>query len=221
MAFGSEFFDVLYECDFKANDEHKMYHVRCSECGFETNMKKNDVKYAKKCTHVNINGEYRTFNQYKWNNARLKSIFRGMKSRCYDKNDKNYIWYGAKGIEICNEWINNPKLFEEWAINNGYSDNLTIDRIEEDKNYCPDNCRWITLDDNARYKSTTSLIEINREIHTGKDWAKQLGLGINVINTYIRKYGLDNTIEFIKRYMSNPNLRPNNPNKSIYNLYMN
>lgn len=117
--------------------------------------------------------------------------------------------------------MDNPELFEKWAIENGYEDNLTIDRIDENKDYSPDNCRWKTNKDNSKYKSTTSIIDVNGEVHTGKDWAKILGLGVNIINTYIRKYGLSNTIEFIKRYKVNPNLKNNRKRKSIYDLYMN
>lgn len=214
-------FDVLYECNFKTNYGHKMYHVKCSECGWESNMRKYDIKITKKCTHIKINGSYRDFNKYKWANKRINKIFNGMIQRCYNENDKAYRWYGAKGIKICDEWIENPNLFEEWALNNGYTDKLTIDRIEENENYAPDNCRWIPNKDNAKYKSTTSLIEVDGEIHTGKDWSRKLGFGINVINKYIRRYGLDNTIEFIRRYKANPNLRPFKHNKSIYSLYMN
>ena len=212
--------DVLYECDFKANDGHKMYHVKCSECGWESDSRKSDIKRSTRCTHISMSGNVINFKNT-WKNERLETIFRGMKDRCYSEKDKAYRWYGGKGIKICEEWLNDPMRFEDWAINNGYNDNLTIDRIEEDKNYCPENCRWILRKDNSKYKSTTSLINVDGEIHTGKDWARKLGLSENIINLYVRKYGLNNTIEFIKRYMDNPNLKPKNKNKSIYSLYMN
>ena len=78
---------------------------------------------------------------------------------------------------------------------------MTIDRRDESKDYCPENCRWIPLKDNAKYKSTTSLITANNETHTGKDWAKILGFGENIINTYVRMYGVENTINFIETYL--------------------
>lgn len=212
-------FDILYECDFKANDGHKLYHVRCVMCGWETNMLKSDIKRTKNCTHIGINGHYKV--NYLWKNKRLAKIFRGMKDRCYNANDKNYVWYGAKGIKICNEWFNNPKLFEEWSFSNGYSDNMTIDRIEENKDYSPENCQWVELKDNAKYKSTTSYLYVNGEVHTGREWSKKLGFGVNLINTYARRYGKENTEEFIRRYLKNPNFRPDNQSKSYYDLYMN
>ena len=142
-----------------------------------------------------------------------------MKNRCYNKKVKSYKYYGKRGIKVCDEWKNNFLNFYNWAIKNGYKDNLTIDRIDENKDYCPENCRWVTNINNAKYKTTTSLIEVDGETHTGKDWAKILGFGPNLINNYIRKYGLENTIEFIKRYRVNPILKPKG-NQSYYDLYM-
>ena len=104
-------------------------------------------------------------------------------------------------------------------MNNGYKDNLTIDRLNENKDYCPENCVWIIGVDNAKYKSTTSLISVDNEIHTGKEWSEKLGLGVNRINTYIRDYGVENTIEFIRRYINNPKLKPAHQ-QSYYDLYM-
>ena len=202
---------------------HYLYKGKCKVCGYEIIKPFNHFSapsaIVNNCKHLDRNGNYYNFNKYNWCNERIGSIFNGIKDRCYNKNNKSYKWYGEKGIKICKEWIDNPKSFEIWALSNGYEDNLTIDRIDENKDYCPENCRWVTNSDNAKYKSTTSLIEVNGETHTGKDWAKILGFGPNLINNYIRKYGLENTIEFIKKYQENPILKPKG-NQSYYDLYM-
>lgn len=144
-----------------------------------------------------------------------------MKDRCYNKNSKSYHWYGEKGIKIFDEWMNNPKKFEEWSISNGYIDGMTIDRIDSDKDYCPENCRWVSAEYNSRYKSTTRVLTINGESHTGREWADMLGLGICVVNTYIRLYGIDDTIEFIKRFLDNPSLADKRKSgESFFDLYM-
>lgn len=202
---------------------HYLYKGKCKICGYETVRPFSHFSapsaITNNCKHLDRNGNYYNFNKYNWSNERIGSIFNGIKDRCYNKNNKSYKWYGEKGIKIYKEWIDNPKLFEIWALSNGYEDNLTIDRIDENKDYCPENCRWISNSDNAKYKSTTFLIEVNGETHTGKDWARILGFGVNLINNYIRKYGLENTIEFIKRYQANPILEPKG-NQSYYDLYM-
>lgn len=85
---------------------------------------------------------------------RLRKIFDGMKARCYNPNSSGYKYYGGKGIKICREW-DRFEVFSEWAINNGYTNNLTIDRIDSSKNYSPDNCQWLTRGDNCFKRSST------------------------------------------------------------------
>lgn len=95
--------------------------------------------------------------------TRLYSIFSGMKQRCYNPNNQHYKWYGGKGIAICDEWMGEDGLsrFMEWALNNGYEEHLTIDRITSSGPYSPDNCRWVTQSQNSKtieHKVTYKLI---------------------------------------------------------------
>lgn len=82
-------------------------------------------------------------------NTRLYHIWNCMKARCYYENDKCYDIYGGRGITICEEWKNSFTTFYNWAINNGYSDELSIDRIDTNGNYCPENCKWSTAKEQA------------------------------------------------------------------------
>ncbi len=89
-------------------------------------------------------------------NSRIYRTWCGMKRRCYTKNTTGYKYWGGRGITICQEWIDSPGAFIEWALKNGYSDNLTIDRVNVDGMYSPENCRFITLEEQQRNKRPRS-----------------------------------------------------------------
>ena len=83
--------------------------------------------------------------------TRQYKILKGMKQRCYNPNALHYDRYGARGITICDEWLgpDGAKAFYDWSVSHGYSDNLTIDRIDNDEGYSPDNCVWVTRSFNS------------------------------------------------------------------------
>lgn len=82
--------------------------------------------------------------------TRLYRIWSGMKDRCYNSSREHYDCYGGRGITACDEWLHDFAAFRDWALSHGYTDSLTIDRINNDGNYCPDNCRWITMKEQAQ-----------------------------------------------------------------------
>lgn len=93
----------------------------------------------------------------KQNGGRLYGIYSGMKSRCYNPNATGYKNYGGRGITVCDEWLSDFWAFHAWAMANGYAEDLTIDRIDNDKGYSPDNCRWATRADQNRNKRTVKI----------------------------------------------------------------
>lgn len=215
-------FEIVDSISYKDKDGHALYKGVCVECGYERIARYNDLKRSKKCDHKRVDGKFIPTKRITWKSKKLQMIFSGMKSRCYDVNDKAYRWYGKKGIRICDEWMDDPSTFQEWAFNNGYSEGLSIDRINSNFDYCPENCRWVTFENNAKYKSTTFYICVDGEMHSGKDWSKILNLGINTIVRYTNEYGIDKTVEFIKKCKQNPSLKNERKNKqSYYDLYMN
>lgn len=88
-------------------------------------------------------------------------LFQGMKRRCFNKNNKDYINYGARGITICKEWLNSVQVFYDWCMSNGYMEGLQIERKENDKGYSPDNCIFVTGVINNRNKRNNVYIEFN------------------------------------------------------------
>ena len=91
-------------------------------------------------------------------NRRLYRIWSHMKNRCYNKNDHKYSRYGGRGIIVCDEWHNDFQAFHDWAIQNGYSTALTIDRIDNDGNYEPCNCRWATMNQQEANRSNNNPV---------------------------------------------------------------
>lgn len=211
-------YTILCERENRDKDNHKLYHVKCNICGKEFYKRFNDIHKTKECHHISVTGEY--VDRYVWGNKRLGRIFRQMKTRCYNPSSFDYKWYGAKGIEICEEWMNNSEAFENWSISNGYNDNLTIDRKDESKNYSPDNCRWVTSLNNSKYKSTTRIIEVDGIEHTGREWPNFLNLGTNTINSMLRKYPEEQVKEFIRRRLTDlsKTRHPNQTWMDVYNL---
>ena len=113
-----------------------------------------------------------------------------MKERCYNPNRNSYCWYGAKEICVCDEW-DDFENFYDWSMNNGYSDKLTIDRIDSNGNYCPENCRWSTDKEQANNRSTNRIIEYNGESHTLEEWSRITGIASNTIRMRLDEYKWD------------------------------
>lgn len=106
---------------------------------------------------------------------RLYRIWSNMLSRCSNPNKPDYKYYGAKGISVTEEWTD-YMYFEEWAMNNGYKDELTLDRIDSNGNYCPENCRWITIKEQQNNKKNNHLLTFNNETHTISEWSDILDM---------------------------------------------
>lgn len=199
----------------------KLYKACCTICGFETITTMAVIKRAKQCSHLNSAGKYIDFKTKSESKDRsLVNILKGMRRRCYNKNSKEYKWYGGKGITICTEWIESFSSFIEWAWQNGYQEGLSIDRINPDGPYSPENCRWVTIKNNAKYKSSTKLHTIKDITMTGREWADYLGIGTNMINKYLRKYGEKETYGFIEYILDHPEIVGKAKSRtSYYSIY--
>lgn len=104
--------------------------------------------------------------------TRLYRIWQAMKNRCYNKHRKSYQNYGSRGIKVCGEWLSDFVAFYNWAINNGYKENLSIDRIDNNRCYSPDNCRWTDNKTQAQNRRSNRNYTINGETHCLQKWCE-------------------------------------------------
>lgn len=117
----------------------------------------------------------------------LYSIYHGIKRRCFCKTCNRFKDYGGRGITMCKTWLDSVDDFIEWSLKNGYEDGLTIDRIDNNGNYSPDNCRWITRREQNRNKRTNLIVEYHGESKPLVDWCEELGLKYDPIHNRITK----------------------------------
>lgn len=129
----------------------KAYFNCICDCGAECCVTKYDLVSGKTLScgcYSKDNGRI-LHRKHGGTNERLYSVWCNMKRRCYNRNDAEYHNYGGRGIIVCDDWRDDYALFRDWAMLSGYEETLSIDRIDPDKNYCPENCRWIPLNEQA------------------------------------------------------------------------
>ena len=103
--------------------------------------------------------------------SRLYRIWANMKARCGNPNNDRFHDYGARGITVCDEW-DDYLTFKRWAMSNGYEDHLTIDRVDNDKGYSPDNCRWVNRYTQQNNMRSNTIIHYGGESHTLAEWSR-------------------------------------------------
>lgn len=164
----NEIYGRLTVLEFIERKNNKSYWKCKCNCGNEiiipiTYLTTGDTKSCG-CLRKEISRN-KCLSKKKIKNKRIYTIWIDMKRRCYNEKRNNYKYYGGKGIKICDEWLNDFMIFYNWAINNGYEDNLTIDRIDFNKNYEPNNCRWVN-----RFFQNNNMSANHKIIYKGKTY---------------------------------------------------
>lgn len=120
----------------------------------------------------------------------LYEVWRSIKRRCYDKTNKDYAHYGARGIKMYPPWRDDYMEFYTWSLSHGYKHGLTIDRVCNNRGYFPGNCRWVSRRAQANNRGTNTRVTIEGETHTIAQWARIKGIKDNTIIERIRR-GMD------------------------------
>lgn len=137
--------------------------------------------------------------------TRIHKIYHNMKTRCFNQKSERYKDYGERGIKICDEWLGKFVGFNnfcDWAFKNGYNENLTLDRIDNDGNYCPENCRWVDMKTQRRNSRNIINITIGNETKCLKDWCCIYGIKESRILNYSKRNKIsakDSFIHTLKR----------------------
>lgn len=173
------------------DDNHASYWLFRCNCGHEKIIALNSVRkksgYVSSCGCLDRQAHQENPNHktHGMCGTRIYRIWKAMKNRCNNPNSNDYERYGRRGIKVCPEWLDNFMNFYSWAVVNGYDDSLSIDRIDNDKGYCPENCRWTTVEKQNNNRSSSLSITYNGENHTASEWEKITGIKSSTIRKRI------------------------------------
>lgn len=176
---------VVCKNDERYDGRHTFWKCKC-DCGNEIVVRKDSLLngHSKSCGCY-LQERYRDghLKTHGMKNTRIYRTWRSMKDRCTNKNCSNYNRYGGRGITVCDEWLHDFEKFYDWAMENGYSDDLSIDRINVNYGYCPENCRWVSILEQNYNKRNNIIISVYGERLTIKEISEKY----NIPKTKVRK----------------------------------
>lgn len=169
-------FGSLTVTERRGSDENgqSLWLCQC-DCGTEKIVRGHDLKGGTKS--CGCSRRYHTnLYQHGLSNTRLHRIWRSIKDRCYNPNNKDYKHYGGRGITVCDEWKNDFMSFYKWALNTGYGEKLTIDRIDVNGGYLPENCQWVSMIEQSNNRRNNKVITFRGESFTIAQWSRKTGV---------------------------------------------
>lgn len=185
---GKRFGRLVARCRSHKDKKNKWHWICDCDCGESIVVPEGDLNFGKykSCGCLKLEKFVQRTTTHNKTKTRLHRIWTGMKQRCLNPNNNGYKHYGGRGIMICQEWINDFQSFYDWAINNGYSDELSLDRINVNGNYEPNNCRWADEHTQANNKQDTVYVDVNNETHTISEWSELVSLPSNTIGRRVK-----------------------------------
>jgi hypothetical protein len=176
---------------------NRFAYWRCKcECGNETVVSSGNLKSGgvKSCGCLvgeigkqTIKSAYMAITKHNKSKTRLYNIWTNMKQRCGNFKNKDYNRYGGRGIKVCPEWKNDFQAFYDWAMANGYKQDLQLDRIDNDKGYSPENSRWVNCYTQANNRRKNVYVTFNNKTQTVSQWAKEFGVHPESFRNQLKK----------------------------------
>lgn len=174
----------------KGGTSVRMWICEC-DCGKRTILSTGNLTTGntKSCGCYKKDRNASFFTKHKRTGTKLYRVWSSMKDRCFRENANQYRDYGGRGITVCNEWRNDFQTFYDWAISNGYKEGLTIERIDVNGNYCPENCTWIPRKHQSKNRRNCHYIFYKGETKTLSEWSRILHIDRGCVRNWEKKLG--------------------------------
>ena len=173
-------------------DKRQEWHWECKcDCGNTTIVTGNKLRsgHTKSCGCMLEEHRSKGFHKtHGLSETKLYTVWLNMKHRCYYKRNNMYYAYGGRGISVCDEWMK-FEVFADWAFSNGYEEGLSLERIDVNGNYCPENCKWIPMKKQYLNRTDSHLLTAFGETMTIKEWSDRSGIKYDTIERRINAYG--------------------------------
>lgn len=184
-----------------AINKSKLWVCNC-DCGKVKEIRSSDLRFGKvvSCGCLKDEKTSRRFRKHGMSGTLIYDVWKSMRQRCYNANNNDYPNYGGRGIKMDVHWKENFTAFHEWAKQAGYKEGLTIERLDSDGNYEPDNCCWIANEKQAFNRRNTIRYEYGGENLTIRELSEVLGVNYNTLRDYLRNKKM--TIDEVKERIS-------------------
>lgn len=172
---------LILRKDGHTNDNHNIVWLCRCECGRLTRVSATNLikpRGTRSCGCLTVDAVKKANTKWNKTEKKLIHVFRHMKYRCYSKSCKFYEGYGGRGITICDEWLKRPEEFIDWSLKHGFElgKGLSIDRVDNNKGYSPENCRWVSMYAQSCNRRTSHYLTIKGYTHTITEWCRLAGL---------------------------------------------
>ena len=187
---GKRFGMLTVICRAEDKNGDVMWQCKC-DCGCEKAVRGESLRYgtAKSCGCWIRKNLLEINTKHGKTDTKLYGVWSTMKTRCLNPNSVSYKLYGKRGIKVCEEWVNDFQAFYEWAVSTGYHEGLSIDRIDVNGDYEPNNCRWADAETQANNRRNSHIVTLNGESHTIAEWSKITGIKSSTLYMRLNKYG--------------------------------